>query len=184
MLLAHLQAVSHQPRPKLASPGLGQVRVRPSTASAAPPGQRCQVGSRTQTPQCHGVGGCEEMGGRWREGRRTGHRPTANLPHGVTTLGSPSFPETLQDSLLLSCCCLKPARYFVGPSPAPTQSPTLRVPWAPWSWICPYLPSSPRWRLSLSQINLSTHPSGNDHHECAVTPWEGSPHPPAPQHGS
>lgn len=171
-----------RPDPSLTSPGLGQVRVRPSTASATQPGQRCQVGSRIQTPRCHRVGGCEETGGRWWEGKRTGHRPTPNLPHVVTTLGSPSSPETLQDSLLLSCCRLKPARYFVSPSPAPTQSPDLG---APWSRICPYLSSSPGWPLSLSRINLSTCPSGTDpHHECAVTPWEGGPRPAAPQHES
>lgn len=115
----------------------------------------------------------EDSGGR-AGGLGTGPPPTCLMG---SPLRSPSFPETLQDSLLLSCCCLKPARYFVGPSPAPTQSSTLGVPWAPWSWICPYLHSSPGWPLSLSQINLSTYPSGTDHHECAVTLWEGGPHP-------
>lgn len=77
----------------------------------------------------------------------------ANPAHGVTTLGSPSFPETLQDSLLLSCCC-EACQVLVGPS-LPHSSlgfPGLL------GWICPYLPSSPGWRLSLSQISLSTHP--------------------------
>ena len=63
------------PDPSLTSPGLGQVRVRPSTASAIQPGQRCQVGSKTQTPRCHRVGGCEETGEQLWEGKRTGHRP-------------------------------------------------------------------------------------------------------------
>lgn len=86
-----------------------------------------------------------EDGGR--EGRRTGaqaHRQPASWGHHS---GVPFLPlETLQDSLLLSCCCLKPARYFVGPSPAPTRAPLLGFPWAPWSWICPHLLLFTRWR--------------------------------------
>ena len=100
------------------------------------------------------MGGCEEKGlGTVVKGRRAGHRPAPNLPRRVTSLGSPSFRETLQDSLLLSCCHLKPT---------PTQSPDLGAPWAPRSCFCPYPPSLPGWSLSLGWVNLLTLPSGTD----------------------